>query len=213
MQNILNRDKALVFRIVHRDSFPWILDNGLHCRNSNKIDPEFVNIGNPDLIDKRHTRVVNMAPGGTLSDYVPFYFTPYSPMLYNINTGYNGIRRRANEEIIIIVSSLHLMKSHGVAFLFTDRHAYLQAAQFSSDLADLDRIDWKILQNRDFKRDNDDLGKLERYQAEALAYKHLPVASIAGVACCNDAMVDVVNKLLKNRNMELKVASRREWYF
>jgi len=44
---------------------------------------------NPDLIDKRSRRVVDVTPGGTLSDYVPFYFTPYSIMMLNVMTGYN----------------------------------------------------------------------------------------------------------------------------
>ena len=26
----LNRETALIWRIVHRDNLPWILDNGLH---------------------------------------------------------------------------------------------------------------------------------------------------------------------------------------
>lgn len=30
----LNPEKALIWRIVHRDNLPWILDNGLHCANS-----------------------------------------------------------------------------------------------------------------------------------------------------------------------------------
>jgi hypothetical protein len=29
----LNPAKALIWRIVHRDNLPWILDHGLHCWN------------------------------------------------------------------------------------------------------------------------------------------------------------------------------------
>ncbi len=75
MSNNLNSDKALIFRIVHCDNLPWILENGLHAKNGGKLDPTFRNIGNPDLIDKRSRRIVPIPPGGTLSDYVPFYFT------------------------------------------------------------------------------------------------------------------------------------------
>ena len=39
-----------------------------------------------------------------LSDYVPFYFTHHSPMLYNIKTGYHGMRQTPMPEI---VSFLH----------------------------------------------------------------------------------------------------------
>src|SRR6476469_2089684 len=89
---ILTPEKAQIFRITHIKNVPWILENGVHCRNSDCSDPEFIQIGSPDLIDKRKFKRVKIAPWGTLSDYVPFYFTPHSPMLYNIKTGWNGIK-------------------------------------------------------------------------------------------------------------------------
>ena len=88
MSKDLNPTKALIFRIVHRDNVPWMLDHGVHCRNSNQVDPNYVNIGNEELIEKRHHHSVRHPMGGTLSDYVPFYFTPFSPMMYNIKTGW-----------------------------------------------------------------------------------------------------------------------------
>lgn len=48
------------------------------------------------------------------------------------------------------------------------RDAYLAWADFYTDLAHLDQIDWRVLQYRDFRRDDNDLGKTDRYQAEAL---------------------------------------------
>lgn len=38
----LNPDKALIWRIVHRDNLPWILDNGLHCGNGSARSPGWV---------------------------------------------------------------------------------------------------------------------------------------------------------------------------
>ena len=46
----LNPVKALIWRIVHRDNLPWLMDNGVHCRNSENQDPNFVNIGNEELL-------------------------------------------------------------------------------------------------------------------------------------------------------------------
>jgi len=182
----LNPEKALIFRITHRNNLPWILDNGLRCRKSTKRDPNFVNIGSVDLIEKRHVQPIHTQPGGTVSDYVPFYFTPLSMMAFNIHTGRN-VPKRANSEIIILVTSLPKLKEKSVPFLFTDRHASVPGARFSQDLTHLDRIDWKILQNRDFSRDNDDIEKTSRYQAETLVQKHMPVSSLLGIACCDGA--------------------------
>ncbi len=66
-----------------------------------------------------------MRPGGTLSDYIPFYFTPFSMMMYNIKTGYGSVRQFPNSEIVIMVSSLRGLAEGGVSAVFSDRHAYL----------------------------------------------------------------------------------------
>lgn len=181
----LNATKGLIFRITHVENMRWIFEHGVHCRNSPQVDPNFIEIGNRDLISKRSHKIVPIPPGGTLSDYVPFYFTPYSPMLLNIKTGWNGIQQRPMSDIAIITSSLPRLAEDGVQFVFTDRHAYLRTADdmFSSALADLVRIDWNILQARDFRRDPNDPGKMERYQAEALVYQRVPVTSLLGIVC------------------------------
>lgn len=49
----LNPEKALIWRIVHRDNIPWILKNGLnglHCGNSQIQSSNWVHIGSADLI-------------------------------------------------------------------------------------------------------------------------------------------------------------------
>ncbi|MEB0159587.1 DUF4433 domain-containing protein, partial [Pseudomonas sp. AH2 (2023)] len=119
----LNPEKALIWRIVHRDNLPWILDNGLHCANSDVQAPQYVNIGNTDLIDKRRSRHVPIAPGRVLADYVPFYFTPFSVMMKNIHSGWS-VQQRSNDEIVILVSSLYRVEQLGLPFVFTNAHAY-----------------------------------------------------------------------------------------
>ena len=128
----LNPDKALIFRITHRENLPWILRNGISCRSGNAQDPNFRRIGNPELIEARRDRPVPIPPGGTLADYVPFYFTPFSPMVLNIKTGYGGIPQQANDDIVILVFSLRRAEQDGLRFVFTNRHAYLAAPSIST---------------------------------------------------------------------------------
>jgi hypothetical protein len=155
----LSPEKAFIFRITHIDNTPWLLTNGVQCRSSGLLDPNFVEIGCPDLIDKRQNRKVPIPPGGTLSDYVPFYFTPLSPMLLNIKTGRNGVKKRHMSEIVVLVSSLRHCAESGASFVFTNRHAITKLADYYSDLDKLDEIDWPSLRARDFKRDSD--GRLQ----------------------------------------------------
>ena len=186
--------------------------NGMHARNSDVRDPGFVAIGNADLIDKRHHRLVPCAPHGTLSDYVPFYFTPFTPMFYNIKTGFNGVQRRPLDEIVIFVSSLTKLYADGVTFLFTDRHAYLATAQFSDDLAMLGWIDWDRLRRRDFRKDLEDPVQVERYQAEALVHQHLPTSALVGVVCYNRFVSDWVRAKADAQGCAVKVIVKSGWY-
>ncbi|HFK2922216.1 MULTISPECIES: type II toxin-antitoxin system toxin DNA ADP-ribosyl transferase DarT [Stenotrophomonas maltophilia group] len=209
----LNPKKALVWRIIHRDNVPWVLEHGLHCGNDDVKAPNWVSIGNSELIDKRSTHPVPVEPGGFLNDYVPFYFTPFSPMLRNISSGRGGVQRRSNDEIVILVSSLHHIAELGHPFLFTDSHAYYQWANFYTDLDDLGRIDWPLLQARDFRRDPDDPAKFERYQAEALVHRHLPVTGLLGIICYTEALREKLELQVNACNVDLRVFARTQWYF
>jgi hypothetical protein len=208
----LNPEKALIWRIVHRDNLPWILDNGLHCANSDVQAPQYVNIGNVDLIDKRRTRRVLIPPEGVLADYVPFYFTPFSVMMKNIHSGWS-VQQRSNDEIVILVSSLYRVEQLGLPFVFTNAHAYPDWTDYYSDLANLGEIDWSILQRRDFKRDPDDPRKMERYQAEALIHHYLPITGLLGIMCYNDAMKERIEQDVAARGLSLSVHARPGWYF
>ena len=209
----LNPDRALIFRIVHRDNLSWILENGLHARNGTTFDPNYRNIGNPDLIDKRSHRNVPVPPGGTLSDYVPFYFTPFSIMMFNIRTGYGGIKHVPNDEIVIFVSSLRRIAELGLQFAFTNQHAYPLIAEYFNDFSQLDHIDWPLLQSRNFKHDPDDPGKKERYQAEALIWKQVPLDALLGVCCYTQAVERQIKAQLDERGLTLRTDVQRSWYF
>ncbi|HYW05949.1 MAG TPA: DUF4433 domain-containing protein [Longimicrobium sp.] len=208
----LSREKARIFRITHVDNLPWILEHGVACRSSGAFDPGHRNIGDPELIAKRTTRDVPIAPGGTLSDYVPFYFTSRSPMLLNVKTGRN-VPTVPMRDIMILVSSLPHVASHGIPFVFTDRHAYLAAARFSADLADLDRIDWEILRGSDFQYDVNDPGKMDRYQAEALIHDRVPVAALMGIVCHDDVRRERIAALVTEAGYTIPVVAQPRYYF
>ena len=170
-------------------------------------------IGSSELIEKRQQHRVPVGTEGVLGDYIPFYFTPFSPMLLNIKSGRGGVRQRANDEIVILVSSLHDLKKQQIPFVFTNSHAYYQWTEFYTDLSDLDKIDWSILQTRDFKRDMDDPAKFERYQAEALIYQHCPTAALLGMLCYSEQVKSQLEYWLQQAKINIPVHARRGVYF
>ena len=212
MSSRITSEAARIFRITHRDNIPWILANGLHSQNSPKADPNLVDIGNPDLIAKRTIRPVPIHPGGTLSDYVSFYFTPHSPMMYNIFTGHS-VTRRSNNEIVIMASSLPALQKAGKSFVFTDRHAYLVTANFYGSLENINVIAWDLLINRDFRRDPHEPSAIERYQAEALVHGSLGVDLIEELVCYDSNVADFLRKTASSLDVEVEINARTTWYF
>lgn len=74
-------------------------------------------------------------------------------------------------------------------------------------------IDWEPLQNRDFRRDPENPEKFARYEAEALIYRHLPLAGLLGLACYSPASKSIIDGHLAARGLDLKVVVQPGWFF
>lgn len=103
--------------------------------------------------------------------------------------------------------------SCGLDVVFTDRHAYSRTAKHFSSLDELKRVDWDLLQNRDFRNDPDDPGKKERYQAEALIFEHMPVTYLKGIVCRTESTKRALEHLREQAGVEVRIASHPGWYF
>lgn len=71
-----------VFRLTHIDNIQHVLSNGLVRASSPLRSDNYLPIGDSQVIKIRGNREVD---GYRLSEYVPFYFGPRSPMLYNMD--------------------------------------------------------------------------------------------------------------------------------
>lgn len=213
MSKQLDPKKALIFRIVHVDNLPWMVEHGLQCRNTPNANQNYVSIGSEELIGVRKERQVPIEPGGDYGDYIPFYFTPFSIMMYNIKTGY-GVPQRRSNEILICVSSLHDLHAQGRQFVFTNQHACSAGLEFSNDLTDLEElVDWPLLRSKNFKKDPDDPGKALRYQAEAMVYGDIPLESLKGIVCHSEAVLGKIRAIVSKRHPELALKALPTWYF
>jgi hypothetical protein len=84
---------------------------------------------------------------------------------------------------------------------------------FFNDLSNLDKIDWALLQDRNFKRNPDDPEQIERYQAEALVYQHLPIEGLLGIVCYTDELKLPLEQQTQQRNLNLAIHKKKAWYF
>jgi hypothetical protein len=201
------------FRITHLANLPFILRNGLHSPESSVNDPNFLPIGFPKLIEYRKDRNVPVPPGGTLSSYIPFYFWFRSPMLYIIHKGNDPeVIQTPQEEIIYLVTSVQIISSLGCPFVFTDRHAKLDYAQFFQNIEDLDKLDWGLIRTdqwgRQFGAD-----RMEKKQAEFLVHQFVPVEAILGIAVYNETAKERAVQFIASAGLDIPVKIKANFYF
>jgi hypothetical protein len=106
------------------------------------------------------------------------------------------------------------MRDHQVTLRFTNRHAYTPLARWSDDPATLAQtLDWTILQNGDFSRDDAYPDKKGRYQAEALAHGHVPPSAVIGIGCVSAGVESKVKLIVDAAGLPLPVRVRPVWFF
>jgi hypothetical protein len=133
-------------------------------------------------------------------------------MLYNIVTGYKGLQQRPRSEIVILVTSLNRFDVRGVGYVVADRHAYLNTADFWEGQTRCLELPWDLWQARNFHRNPNDPSGFERYQAEALVYRHLPWDSLEGIIVYDEGTELAVRSLAQQMNCTLPVIRRPGWY-
>lgn len=174
-----------VFRLTHIDNIKYIMSKGLVRASSPLRDENYVSIGDVQVIQVRKDRKFQ---GYQLSDFMPFYFGPRSPMLYVIQHGYNGVRKVKPEDIVYCVVRIEDIKKNDIDCIFTDGHALssLTNYYYKSSLANLNNIVnyddvystfWNIEDDPDLKR---------RKEAELLINEDLPAQYIRGIVVYND---------------------------
>ncbi len=207
-------EKIWLFRITHIDNIPHILRNGLVTRYSQNANKHFVEIGDISLIEVRDDIDAPVPPGGKLSEYIPFYFGPRSPMLYQIATGFDGVTKYPQEEIIYIISSLDKIKEHNLPYFFTDGHVRSFTSTSYNDDINLDLLDWDAIHARIWKSDDTDLRRQEKKQAELLVKHHIPVNAIELFCVYNEKAQQILCTYLAaaKQSFEVKSSPHKLYY-
>lgn len=192
--------------MTYIDNLPNIIKSGLLCKNSLLSENfSYCDIANNDVQDKRAKVVVPVKKDTNLHDYVPFYFSGKTPMLY--------VQGQKQSDIIFLATNTDEIKKSGIFFTFTDRHAVIQYARFYTDLADLNKLDLKAIQNSEWGFGGQPMDAREKKQAEFLVCKKLPFTCIPWIGVQNKIILEKVNFMLENSNHKPIVKIKSEWYF
>ncbi len=211
---IINATKQYCYRIIHRDNLRHLLKHGFVSKHHKNADPDFTSIGNTEIIDVRSTTKVKINGFGNIGEYIPFYFTTRSIMLYNIVTGYQApkVPRRAKNEIIAIRCKIQTLAKQRIWF-FTDGQANDDATTHYHDLAHLENVDWECIHKEDFTKSASDYDRARRYQAEFLIHDHVPVECIDAICVYDAATEKWVNVELGKVGLDIPVIVQRHYFF
>lgn len=179
-------DKIYLFRMTHIENIPHILQYGITHSDSPNANPSYVPIGDDSLISTRNKFLLNN--GRRLGEYIPFYFSTRTPMLYKIQKNNNSIKTVIAENIVYCVSSVQKIVNLGLDFLFTDGQANSGlSSQFTiSDIGNIDNIlDKKAIKVKYWKDEND-LDRKRRKEAEFLVSGDIDKKAILGYVVFNE---------------------------
>lgn len=207
----------LIYRLVHIANLPTLLQRGgLHAPNASPGDGlPYRTIHNTNVQASRHTKVIPCGPGGTIHDYVPFYFGPLSVMLLNLHTGRVAGYNEGQAPLVYLVSSIQRVEAVPRPWIFSDGHGLATLTDWYDNPADLAKVDWDLVGARYWADRPEDNDRQRRKQAEFLVWEYLPWSALAGIAVLNDAAKQQVEAMLTGNPIAaaMKVVVRRDWYY
>jgi hypothetical protein len=207
-----------IYRIMHVSNLQACLTQGaLYAPNHTPPGaPPYQTIHNAGIQGARQVKAIQCGPGGTLHDYVPFYFGYLSPMLLQLKTGQVAGYNQGQAPIIYLVSTVQAVTASGAPFVFSDGHGIKAFTGWFDNLASLSNVDWNMVYQRYWADTVADPDRQRRKQAEFLVHQKCDWGLIAEIGVFDDEVKARVEAVLQRfpATMHRPVNVRRSaWYY
>lgn len=206
-----------ILRIIHVDNLRTLLARGgLHSTNHTPNDGlPYRTIHNVDIQNVRRARPVPCGQGGTMHDYVPFYFGQLSPMLLQLKTGRVAGYTEGQEPLIYLKTTVQAVIGAGRRFVFSDGHGIAAFTNWFDDVARLDQVDWDMVYQRYWSDNVNDMDRQRRKQAEFLIHEFCPWALVEEIAVLNTTAKTHVETIMNEFDAahQKLVNVRAGWYY
>lgn len=206
-----------ILRFTHVDNLETIIRRGgLHAPNHVPDDGLTYRFCHSAEVQGARAEVpVHLGPGGTIHDYVPFYFGYLSPMMLNLKTGRVEGYNEGQEPLIYLVSSAQAIEEAGIKFVYSDGHGLASYTEWFDDLSDLGKIDWTVVYQRYWRGDINDMDRQRKKQAEFLIHQCCPWSLIQEIVVIDSAMQQRVGAIMAIFPEDLRRVVRvdRNWYY
>ncbi len=202
-----------IYHITHADNLRSIAELGLLCDSEVALGTPFHSIAHNEIKQIRAETEVPCEPGGTLDEYVPFYFAPRSPMLYTINKGNVASVTDGQKQIVhLVLSADDLMDEQEC--VFTNGHAIMDLSDFFTDLTDLTELDWAAVNSQKWGHYYDPTDETKRKkQSEFLAKTAVAWEHVQSIGVPSDACAERVLALLAGCAHIPPVEIHKDWYY
>lgn len=212
-----NPNPTPIFRLVHVDNLPTLLQRGgLYAAQLTPQDGlPYRTIHNLEIQTERHVRQIPCGPGGTLHDYVPFYFGFLSPMLLQLKTGRVEGYTEGQNSLVYLKSTAQTIAESGCRFVFSNGHGIAAFTDWFDDLNRLNEVDWDMVYQRYWSDNVNDMDRQRRKQAEFLVYQFCPWGLIQEIGVSNitfKSRIEAVLDQLKASHRPV-VNIRANWYY
>lgn len=202
-----------LYHITHVENLGGIVDTGLMCDRLARGEPLRVEIGQPEVKERRRSRQIRVGPRGFVPDYVPFYFAPRSPMLYKIATRGFPEYVEGEDPVLHLVTDIGMLVDLGLDFVFSDGNCASAITEQFADLAHLDRIDWAIMEERYWRDTDEDGDRMRRRMAEFLVHESVPWEAIHELVAKSEETAAKARAILGQRGSSTPVSVSPEWYY
>ena len=207
-----------ILHFTHIDNVPAIISGGrLVCDKAAQPYLQ-TEVGDSAIKEARRRRVLTAGPGGTVADYVPFYFAPRSPMMFRIacdhRDGVPGRYPDGDRPLVYFAATAGAVVDAGLAWVATDGNAANAATEFSTDVTRLDAmIDWAVMVASQWNNTTTDPDRQRRRMAEFLVHREVPLTVVHQIAAYSDWYADRVRQAVAGHALANRVVVRPGWYY
>ncbi|MDQ4033885.1 MAG: DUF4433 domain-containing protein [Actinomycetota bacterium] len=188
-----------ILHFTHVNNLPGVVASGGLEADSilSENDTSIVDCADAGIKARRRAMAVKVAPFGYVSDYVPFYFAPRSPMMYRISKG--GVRSYPGSaaELVYLVSSVQIVDEAGLRWVFSDGNCGARITDHYNQLHDLETaVDWDVMRAQMWADTDEDGDRKRRRAAEFLVHERFPLACIRASVVKTERMAARVRPVL-----------------
>lgn len=145
-------------------------------------------------------------------------------MLGAINQGKVEDCPYRQQDIVHLVTTVEAVVEAGLTFVFYDHNATLDYADCYNNLRDLDKIDWNLFYEAPrldgycqfwFSTANNPkyIRRMETRQAEFLVHQIVPLNLVTCAGVHSEEKAEAVRQMLEDKDIDIPVEVKRDWYF